>query len=154
VKLNSAVRLLSFNIILPCCLLLASCAHHELPPIKDSKALHQDCAILYEQFSVIRLSTNNPDYDYQSSLGIRKIPSEKWPASIRELHPYLVCSYQGGIQMWIFSPPSFKDGGKYWNGYYVVVKPELPPPPQATTNHFAFQQTDKAGILLLKQLKF
>jgi hypothetical protein len=140
-------------LILFFCLASASCARHELPPVKDAEALHKDCAILFEQFPVDELPTNAFNYDYQHSLGLRIIPQGKWLPSILALHPYMVCSYQGGIQMWISDVP-FKEQGKLWNGYYVVVKPELPPPPQAATNHFVFSHTDQDGILLLKQLKF
>ena len=55
--------------------------------------------------------------------------------------------------MWI-SWPEYKDEGKWWNGYYVVVKPEFPPPPQAASNHFVFSRTHQEGVFLLKQLKF
>jgi len=152
-KSLKAVRLLLLTLFLPSCLLLTSCTRHDLPSVEDMEALHKDCAALYEQFHVGQLLTNAPDYDYQSSLGIRIIPREKWPASILELHPYMVCCYQGGIQVWI-AKLSFKEEGKFWQGYYIEVKPEQSPPPRAATNHFVFKQTDKAGIFLLKQLKF
>jgi len=141
------VRLLPFALIPPLCWLLVSCSRHQLPPIKDAELLRKDCALLFEQFPVSELSTNVPDYEYQHSLGFRKIPQDKWPSSIAALHPYLVCSYQGGIQMWIAGV----EEGKIWHGYYIDVKPEVPPPPQAASNHFVFQQTYKARIFLLKQ---
>jgi hypothetical protein len=140
-------------LVLFCCLAVTSCNRHKLPPIKDAAVLHKDSAILYEQFPASELPTNAPNYDYQHSLGFRIIPKDKWLPSILDLHPYMVCSYQGGIQMWIVWP-RYKDEGKYWNGYYVVVNPAQPPPPQAATNHFVFNRTDTDGVLLLKQTKF
>jgi hypothetical protein len=128
---------------------LTSCNRYKLPPIKDAAALHKDSALLDEQFPVSELPANAPNYDYQHSLGIRIIPKDKWPPSILDLHPYMVCSYQGGIQMWIVWP-RYKDEGKYWNGYYVVVNPAVLPP-QTATNPFVFGGTDKDGVLLLKQ---
>jgi len=153
VKKYNPVRLLPFALIPPLCWLLVSCSRHQLPPIKDAELLRKDCALLFEQFPVSKLSTNVPDYEYQHSIGFRKIPQDKWSSSIAALHPYLVCSYQGGIQMWIAELP-IKEQGKLWQGYFIVVKPEEPPPPQAATNQFVFQQTEKAGILLLKQTRF
>ena len=141
------------SLIICCSLALVSCAHHELPPVKNAEALRNDCAILFQQFPVSELSTNVPDYDYQHSLGFREILKTNWPPSISALHPYLVCSYQGGIQMWIAAFP-MKEQGKYWNGYYVVVKPDEPIPPQAATNHFVFKRTGLDGILLVKQTSF
>ena len=147
-------RPLKATLFLPLyCSLLVSCSRHVLPPIKDAELLRKDCALLLEQFPVSELSTNVPEYWWQHSLGFHKIPEANWPPSISALHPYLVCSYQGGLQMWIVNLP-IKEQGELWQGYFVVVKPEQPPPPQAATNYFVFQQTDKAGILLLKQLKF
>ena len=144
------MRARSFLVLL-CCLVVTSCNPHRLPPIKDAAALHKDCAILYGQFPVSELPTN--DYGgYQHGLGIRKIPRDKWLPSILDLHPYMVCSYQGGIQMWIAYVP-LQETGKWWSGYYVVVKPEEPPPPQAASNHFVFERTDKDNVLLLKQEK-
>lgn len=148
-KQSKTVRTLAFILILALFWLVASCNRHKLPPVKDAAALRNDCAVLYEQFPVSELSTN----DYEQSLGIRKIPQDKWLPTIVSLHPYMVCSYQGGIQMWIYWP-GHKDEGKFWNGYYVSVKSEQPPPPQAATNRFVIQRTDHDGVFLLKQSKF
>jgi hypothetical protein len=147
------MRKLSPFVILGCSLTLVSCARHELPPIKNAEALRHDCAILFQQFPVSEISTNVLGYDYQHSLGFCYVPKSNWSASISALHPYLVCSYQGGIQIWI-DCVRLQDQGKYWHGYYVIVKPEVPPPPQAASNHFVFKPTDLDGILLLKQTGF
>jgi len=141
-------------LILPFCLLLVSCNRHHPPPIQNVEILRKDCAVLFQQFPVDETPTNTADYDYQHGFGIRKIPKQKWPDSVLALHPYLVCSYQGGIQIWIDWSIRFEEEGKFWNGYYVVVDSAIPPPPQAVSNHFVFRNTGKDGILLLKQIKF
>lgn len=140
-------------VILCCSLALVSCARHDLPPVKNAEALRADSRVLFGQFPVSELPTNVPDYGYQCDLGIRIIPRAKWPPSILALHPHLVCSYQGGIEIWI-SELEFKDRGKWWEGYYVVANRAQPPPPQAASNHFVFKPTDLDSILLLKQTSF
>ena len=136
-------------LVLLCSLALTSCNSYKLPPIKDGVVLRQDAALLYEQFPVSEVPTNVPDYDYQNSLGIRIIPKPNWPHSILDLHPYMVCSYKGGIQLWIMAL-SLKAQGKHWSGYYVVVNPAATQP-QDATNHFVFGSTDKDGVQFLKQ---
>jgi hypothetical protein len=141
------VRLLPPNLILPFCLLLISCSRHHLPPIKDSAALQKDCSILYRQFPVSETPTNDPDFDYEHSLGIRKIREDKCPDSILALHPYMVCSYQGGIQIWIEWPRQLRDGG----AYYVASNPELPPPSFDPSNDFIFKNSTFNGIYEVRQ---
>jgi hypothetical protein len=146
-------RVVSNLFVLTLGLVLTGCDRQPLPPIHDVTRLHRDCQQLFEQFPFSQLSTNDADYDYQFSLGFREIPKTRWPASVAALKPYLVCTYQGGIQLWIIGlPPS--EQGKFWTSYYVVVKPEMPAPPQATTNYFVFLPSQYDGVQLLKQARF
>jgi hypothetical protein len=140
------MRPLLLALILPFCLLLVSCSRHHLPPITDSVALHKDCSILYQQFPVSETRTNVPNFDYQHSLGIRIIPKEKWPDSVRSLLPYMVCTYQGGVQIWI-EWSQHHDG----EAYYVAFDPELPPPAYVTSNDFIFRNTTLNGIYEVRQ---
>jgi hypothetical protein len=131
------------------CLLLVSCSRHHLPPIEDAVALHKDCSLLYRQFPVGEIPTNAPDFDYEHSLSIRTIAKDKWPDSILTLHPYMVCSYQGGIQIWIALSQhrQIVEAG----AYYVAFDPELPPPPHVSSNYFVFSNTPFRGIYEVRQ---
>jgi hypothetical protein len=144
------MRVLTKLLMCFCSLMMVSCSCHELPPVKDAEALRKDCAILLNQFPPRELPTNEPN----QQLGIRPIPKAKWLSSIQALQPSQVYSYGGGILLWIDGTRSMKDIGKYWNGYYIIVNPELPAPPQAATNHFVFSPTKQDGIHLMKQEKF
>jgi len=133
-------------LILLLSLLLVSCSRNHLPPIKDSAALQKDCSLLYQQFPVSEIPTNAPDFDYQHGLGIRIIPKDKWPDSILALHPYMVCGYQGGIQIWI-SFSQHQDG----EAYYVAFDPKSPPPTYVASNDFVFKNTTFKGIYEVRQ---
>jgi hypothetical protein len=141
------MRLLLPSLILSFCLILISCSRHHLPPIKDSAALQKDCSNLYQQFPADeKLPTNSPNFDYQHDLDIRIIPKDKWSDSILALHPYMVCSYQNGIQIWI-------QWSKHYDGeaYFVAFNPELPPPSYDPSNDFIFTNSTFSGIYEVRQ---
>ena len=127
------------------CLLQISCGKKQLPSITDPKALQQDCSMLCVEFPTDKTPTNAPDFDYQHGLGIRKIPKNQWPASIAALRPYMVCSYQQGIQIWILIGCS--DGG----AYYVPADSTSPLPDYRAANGFIFEKTEWEGIFSVKQ---
>ena len=103
--------------------------------------------MLYQQFPVDKTPTNAPDFDHLHALGIRRIPTDRWTPSIASLNPYFVCSYDGGVQVWI-------DLGKEGEAYYVHVDSNAPLPAYNQSNRFVFQKTTWAEIYKLTQKAF
>ena len=125
-----------------------SCGQKHLPPITNAAALRRDCSTLYQQFPVDKTPTNAPDFEYQRGLGIRKIPEDKWPPSIAAMHPYMVCSYEAGLQIWIIWDEDKDDGGV---AYYIPATTNSPLPDYNRANRFRFEKTEWDGIYQLKQ---
>lgn len=125
---------------------VAGCGRAKMPPIKDVEVLRKDCLTLYQEFSRLEIPTNDPHFNYQTSLGIREIPQGQWSGSIKDLNPYMVCIYGDGVQIWVVTAKQ-KNG----EAYHVSSRPELLPPAFTVSNHFVFEGTDFKGVYLVKQ---
>jgi hypothetical protein len=122
-----------------------SCGRKELPRITNPTGLQQDCSTLCAEFPADKTPTNAPDFDYQHRLGIRKIPSDKWPATVAALRPYMVCCYQDGIQIWIDM------GNRGAEAYYVPAASTSSLPIFTAANRFVFEKTEWEGIFTVNQ---
>jgi hypothetical protein len=126
---------------------LISCGQKR-PQITDAVALRQDCSILCQKFPVDKTPTNVPHFERQHELGIREIPENNWSRSIAALHPYLVCTYDAGVQIWIRWGRQ-RGNTMYYYAYYIPMNSDTPPPGHNATNRFVFEKIEWEGIYRL-----